>query len=146
MYSVLQIWTIQFPHSLPPATQVYSQRPCCSWSSRFMRCNLEECAVCCHMPGCERLARPATELTWLQMLDRGTVFKQSCPGLCARWYAGQNISLHTRHATQINTKYSSVFLQLLIYFLHPKLMLTYLNHTSKIRSCLYTSLNNLYYV
>jgi hypothetical protein len=70
-----------------------------------MRCNLVECVVCCHIPGCERLARPAAELTRLQMLDRGAVFKQSRTGLCAfRFSAGQSISLYTRHATQINTK------------------------------------------
>jgi hypothetical protein len=39
----------------------------CMW---LMKCNWQECVECCHTTGCERLARPATELTALQMVVR----------------------------------------------------------------------------
>jgi hypothetical protein len=42
------------------------------------------CCLLSYISGCERLARPATELRRLEMLDREAVFNQSCTGLCRR--------------------------------------------------------------
>ena len=63
-----------------------------------MKGNSQECVVRCHSTGCERLTRPATELTVLQMFIRLAGSWQFRSSRCRRVCVGERVV--TAHVPQ----------------------------------------------